>query len=117
MHLTDKKLPMFTGPLLVVVQYRIPAPLSLPEKKRRPLHLEAHTKRPDGDNLDKFLNDALTGVLWDDDARIAFLFRSKINTKERIGETELFVRELDPGKVSHFDVLNDLENCLLGAAW
>lgn len=106
--LGGQKLPLMTGPLLVITHYRMPAALSSPERIRRLQHIVPHTKRPDGDNLEKFLNDALKGVLWDDDARISWLLRSKSLTKAREGETVLFVRELDDGKPNYPLILSDL---------
>lgn len=106
--LTDYALPLMSGPLLVITHYRIPAALSSPERKRRPQHLVPHAKRPDGDNLEKFLNDALKGVIWDDDARISWLLRSKSVTKAREGETVLFVRELENSKPNYPLLLCDL---------
>lgn len=48
-------------------------------KKRREMALnQAHQKRPDLDNLCKFVQDGLNGILWDDDARISSLIASKV---------------------------------------
>jgi len=101
-------LPLMKGPLLVITHYRIPAGLSSPERIRRIQHLVPHNKRPDGDNLEKFLNDALTGVIWDDDARICWLLRSKSLTKAREGETVLFVRQLEETKPNYALIMCDL---------
>lgn len=38
--------------------------------KRRPMPRLPHTKKPDRDNLDKALLDALSGLLWRDDAQV-----------------------------------------------
>ena len=61
-----------TGPVLVVCQFFLPIPKGWVKAKRkdalddviRPL------KRPDGDNLEKLIWDALTGIVWSDDAQI-----------------------------------------------
>lgn len=106
--LTDYALPLMSGPLFVITHYRIPATLSAPERKRRPQHLFPHTKRPDGDNLEKFLNDALKGVVWDDDARISWLLRSKSITHAREGETVLFIRQLEHRKPDYALMICDL---------
>jgi Holliday junction resolvase RusA-like endonuclease len=109
-QLVGKKLPLLKGPLLIAVQYRIPAPLSQPERRRKLLNYLPHTRRPDGDNLDKFLGDALNGVLWDDDSRIAFLFRSKVWTTDKTGETILYVKQMSDEIVNFCDILNELDN-------
>lgn len=98
----------FKNPLLVIVHFRLPAPLALPERKRRPQNSLPHKKRPDGDNLEKFLNDALNGLLWQDDCKIAWLFRSKSITSAKVGETVLFVRELEDKEPDYELILNDI---------
>lgn len=62
-------------------------------------------KRPDGDNLDKFLFDALTGVVWRDDSQVAWLLRSKSYTREEEGATILFVKEMAPGAPNYDEIL------------
>lgn len=113
--LEDYELPLMTGPLFVITHYRIPAALSQPERIRRPQHLFPHSKKPDGDNLEKFLNDSLTGIVWDDDARIAWLLRTKSITKAHEGETILFVRQLEVGKPNYALIMSDiLEHSTIG---
>lgn len=107
------KLPLLKGPVFVIVQYQIPDALSKQEKKRKLLNCHPHSKRPDGDNLDKFIGDSLNGVVWEDDARIAFMFRSKIVTSDRIGQTVLFAKEVPPGPVSFVEIVEELERNLL----
>lgn len=53
-----------------------------------------HYKKPDTDNLEKFLNDSANGVIWTDDSRIAFSYRSKTYTKFNTGETLLYVAQV-----------------------
>ena len=38
--------------------------------KTKPMPRYPHTKRPDRDNLDKALLDALTGIIWADDSQV-----------------------------------------------
>ena len=97
------------GPLLVIVHYRMPAPSSLRVKRREELHLTPHIKRPDKDNLEKFLMDALKDVVWDDDARIAWTLNSKTITKHKTGETILYVQELDFSKPDYEDFMKIIE--------
>jgi Holliday junction resolvase RusA-like endonuclease len=95
---------LLKGPLLVIVHFRIPAPISQPSHSREPRHLLPHLIRPDGDNLEKFLNDSLNGVVWADDSRIVWLLRSKTITKAKVGETIIHVKQLD-NALPHYDAI------------
>lgn len=108
LKLRKEKLPLFSGPLLVIMHFRIPVAVSHPLQKRRALEAHMHTKVPDGDNLEKFLNDALTGVVWDNDSKIAWLLRSKTYSSEKAGETILFVRELPEGVPDYEQLIADI---------
>ncbi len=109
--LSEYELPLMTGPLLVIAHYKFPAPNSQPERIRKRLHLHPHAKRPDGDNLEKFLNDALKGIIWDDDAKISWLLRTKSLTTDKEGSTTIFVRELEPTEPDYPLIITDiLEN-------
>lgn len=68
-----------------------------------------HVKRPDGDNLEKYLNDSLNGVVWTDDARIAWLLRSKTLTCAKEGETILCVCELEQAEIDYGKILKCIE--------
>lgn len=49
-------------------------------KEGRRLRADApvwHTNKPDGDNLEKAVLDALTGIVWTDDCRICQTYREK----------------------------------------
>lgn len=63
-----KKDPL-TGPLSVHVEFHFARPKSV---KR-----EFHTVKPDIDNLQKAILDALNGIIWIDDAQIICLTSSK----------------------------------------
>lgn len=103
-----KNEPLLTGALLVIVHFRIPAPLSQPGKKRALQNLLPHIKKPDGDNLEKFLNDSLNGLLWDDDARIAWLVRSKSVTSAKEGSTIIFVKEIPLSMPVYDELIADI---------
>lgn len=66
-------------------------------------------KRPDGDNLEKYLNDSLNGLVWTDDARIAWLLRSKTITSAKEGETILCVCELKQAETDYGTILDCIE--------
>ena len=65
---------MHEGPLWVQLEFVMPAPKSLP-KKRRGRYVE---KRPDIDKLQRACLDALTGVMWHDDAQVADIWARKV---------------------------------------
>jgi Holliday junction resolvase RusA-like endonuclease len=108
-QIKGKKQPLMKGPVMVIVHFRLPAPSKFTHKQRRILNTTPHQKRPDGDNLEKFLNDALNGVVWEDDAKICILFRTKTYTANKKGSTSLFVRELGQGSFDYAQVLTDLK--------
>ncbi len=95
------------GGLIVIVHYRIPLTVSIKHSLRRTMDGYPHVSRPDGDNLDKFLFDALTGICWKDDSQIVWLLRSKTRTKEAIGETCLFVSQIPFLQPDYFN-LNEI---------
>lgn len=99
---------MLKGPLLVVVHFEMCAPLSCGGEKRRAIDTTPHTLRPDGDNLEKYLNDALNGIVWRDDSQIAWLVRSKSITAARKGRTVLYVRELRQAKPDYDLIISDI---------
>lgn len=106
--LSGQKLPLLVGPLLVIVHYRLPSPKSVGPKRRNHLHLFPHIIRPDGDNLEKYLNDALTGLIWGDDSRICWLIRSKTYTKEKEGSTIIFVKEIAEDIPNYAEIIADI---------
>jgi Holliday junction resolvase RusA-like endonuclease len=62
---------LFEGPLLLRVAFYLPRPKSLPKK------VTAHIKKPDLDKLVRSCKDALTKVVWHDDAQVIRLDASK----------------------------------------
>lgn len=96
---------LLKGPLIVIVHFRMPIPESFKGPRRQRLHLLPHAKRPDGDNLEKFLNDCLTGVVWEDDAQIAWLLRTKSVTANKIGSTTIFAKEISTNTVDYNEIL------------
>ena len=61
--------PPLTGPLCVNIVFVLPRPKRLIWKKR-PMPREWHASKPDRDNLDKAVLDALSGLLWVDDCQV-----------------------------------------------
>ena len=107
-QLPEQVFPLMKGPVLAIVHYCMPAPLSLTQWKRTLQHRLPHIKKPDGDNLEKFLNDALNGTLWDDDCKIAWLLRSKSITHEKEGKTIIYIEELSNSKPDYDAILKSI---------
>lgn len=61
-----------TGPLQAYILYYFPVPKSASKSMRQAmLHGEVHhIVKPDKDNLEKFICDCMTGVVYDDDRKI-----------------------------------------------
>lgn len=57
------------GPLQVDCMFVFPRPKSM-VWKRKPMPRVRHSKKPDRDNLDKAVLDALNGLLWRDDCQV-----------------------------------------------
>lgn len=57
--------PPLDGPIVVTVQFVMPRPVGTPKR-----HTPAATKRPDVDKLLRGVFDAVTGVVWRDDAQV-----------------------------------------------
>jgi len=67
-----------------------------PSKKIRQRMIDGdilHTKKPDADNLVKWVKDCLNKVVWHDDNQIAFLTALKRFSDEP--RTEIMVRKID----------------------
>jgi Holliday junction resolvase RusA-like endonuclease len=101
--------PMLTGPLLVIEHHLIPVASYEKPYKRRAMHLLPNIKRPDGDNMEKFLSDACNGILWDDDAKIVWMLRSKSWTMFEEGATILFFKEIPYTTPDYDSLLTDIE--------
>lgn len=100
---------LLQGPLLVIYHFHLPLPGICKGLKRPLKHMTPHNKRPDIDNLMKFVNDALNGVLWRDDSQIAYCMMTKSFTQDKKGYTELYAKELGDAKYN-FDEIQKLIN-------
>jgi Holliday junction resolvase RusA-like endonuclease len=65
-------------PVTLHCQFFMPIPKSTPKKKI----MHEHTKKPDLDNLVKFVKDCLNGELWHDDGQVSCLYAEKIYDHE-----------------------------------
>jgi Holliday junction resolvase RusA-like endonuclease len=62
------------GPIQIDVQFYMPRPKSCPK------FAHYHTKRPDLDKLLRCVEDALTGIVWKDDAQVCSVTTAKFYT-------------------------------------
>lgn len=62
-----------TSPVRVRLRFALPRPKSLPRQASL-----LHAKRPDVDKLARAVLDALTGIIWNDDAQVTSLHASKV---------------------------------------
>ena len=75
--------PTIEGPVRLIVKFSMPMPKGMEVKKGFPM---PHTKKPDKDNLEKAVMDALTAAkVWKDDAQVFESLTGKYYTGEKIG--------------------------------
>lgn len=72
-----KSMSPLEGPLRLRVLFVMPRPLAM-MKKKSPNYRAWHAKKPDIDNLEKSLKDALTKIAWFDDAQVCEVFKQKV---------------------------------------
>lgn len=68
--------PPLEGPIELRVLFLMPRPKRM-QWKTRPMPREWHTGKPDCENIIKSLQDALTGLVWVDDAQVCRLMAEK----------------------------------------
>lgn len=64
---------LITGPVTLTVDCLMPMPKALSNRVRGAVmsgDIVPHTKKPDGDNLEAVVLNALKGVIWHDDAQV-----------------------------------------------
>jgi Holliday junction resolvase RusA-like endonuclease len=74
-----KDTPIIETAIHLYVRFFMPIPASISKKKRAEYEGCAvpHVKKPDLDNLVKFVKDCANGVLWRDDSQVIVLHASK----------------------------------------
>ena len=76
----------FRGAVHLDLDFVFPIPKSWSKAKK--MNPPPHTSRPDRDNLEKAIGDALNGIAWDDDAQIC-----DGNVRKRYGtEPGIFIK-------------------------
>lgn len=101
-------LPVFKGSVLVVVHYRFPMPQIWSKARRLSQRRSPNIKRPDIDNLQKFLGDALRGVLWADDSQIVCIYSTKTYTTDKEGSYVIHVTSLPDGEPLSSNLVQEL---------
>jgi len=64
-------------PVALACDFIMPIPSSISQKKKEAMDDTPHVKKPDLDNLVKFVKDCANGVLWDDDSQVCNLTAAK----------------------------------------
>lgn len=72
----------FNCPVSVFLEFLMPIPKSTPKKRLESFKSSFYHKRPDLDNLCKFIGDTFNGILWDDDALIVEMKAVKIYAQQ-----------------------------------
>lgn len=65
------------GPIKLILEFKMPKSKNAEKQKR-----QHPTTKPDLDNLEKAVMDALNGIMWTDDARVCQKISSKIYANE-----------------------------------
>jgi Holliday junction resolvase RusA-like endonuclease len=79
--------------LSLFFQFNIATPPSWSKKRALNAFSKLHKSKPDVDNLVKFLLDAFTGYLWEDDCQIAEIYASKTYAEKP--STKLVIVEVE----------------------
>lgn len=68
---------LFQGPLMLIVEFLFKFPKTMPLKQRSKLKNKPYEKKPDLDNLVKYIADCATAVLYHDDSIITNIQATK----------------------------------------
>lgn len=75
--------------LKISMAFAFPPPTSLSKRKQDAMIYMLRTKKPDLDNLVKAVLDALNGVAFDDDSKVAEIFAQKLYAPEPYVEVKI----------------------------
>lgn len=85
-----KLLKDYEGRVKVALVFNFPIRKSWTKKKKTQLHGKGHIIRPDLDNLEKTVLDALNGIAWKDDSQVCDVVKMKKWANE--GSTEICIK-------------------------
>jgi Holliday junction resolvase RusA-like endonuclease len=93
--------PPFKGPVCLRVTFDMPRPKGHFGSGRRadilkPSAPHHHTKKPDLDNLAKFVKDVLNGLAWEDDCQVVNLYAVKRYAGDCGACTLIHIEEVEP---------------------
>lgn len=71
----SKKIPLSISPISLKIDFFFTTPKSWSKKKKE--CAKWHTSKPDLDNLEKGIKDALNGIAYKDDSQVCYLFARK----------------------------------------
>ena len=80
------------GPVAVTFKFNMPIPKSYPDKLRKGMVEQWHIKKPDLDNLEKFLLDAMNETAYHDDCQVCMVLKEKVYSLEP--RIEIFINAL-----------------------
>jgi len=83
-------------PIKAIFEFHMTLPTSWSKKKREITVKTPHKSKPDIDNLQKFISDALNGILWKDDALIYEVHAKKFYSY--VPRTIIHIEEYDEGR-------------------
>jgi Holliday junction resolvase RusA-like endonuclease len=66
------------GPIIIECYFYMPIPASLSKKRKSALLNKPHICKPDTTNLQKFAEDCLSEIVYEDDAQVFQIFSKKI---------------------------------------
>ncbi len=81
------------GNISVSMTFFMPIPKSWSQKRRKEVLGKPHTKKPDIDNFAKMYLDALNGVVFRDDAQVAYLLCEKIYCDKPRTEITVYTKD------------------------
>jgi Holliday junction resolvase RusA-like endonuclease len=90
-HIEPKLDKPLEGALSVGISFYFAMPKSWSAKKKSAMNMKYHTQKPDLTNLVKMLEDALNGVIWQDDSQISELMVKKRWGVEGCTEVSIYV--------------------------
>lgn len=82
-----------SGPVAVDITFYMPIPQSKSKAARERLNGSWHISKPDKDNLEKLLLDALNGIVWVDDSQVCQSASRKIYSLEPRTEITITILE------------------------
>ena len=89
--LQHQQIPLLECPVRLRVSFYLPIPKSMTKSLRQQAEAEElyKAKKPDLSNLEKVLEDTLTGIIWKDDALIVSKFSNKFYSKNPRTDIEI----------------------------